>query len=126
MSVAGHEVAKDFKSFMTDLQIRLQRTRDNYTATQHEAENLMMKMLEARKSVSLSSCCLLDGVFSFFSFCFVASYIFFYLHAKKPQDSGSLNKMFTRQGYLFLLEKSECLCSMIANAASLFIDACKP
>jgi len=47
----GHEVAKEFKSFMTDLQIRLQRTRDNYNATQHEAQNLMLKMLEARKTV---------------------------------------------------------------------------
>lgn len=50
----GHEVAKDFKSFMTDLQIRLQRTRDNYHATQHEAQNLMLKMLEARKTVNVS------------------------------------------------------------------------
>lgn len=50
--IAGHEVAKDFKSFMTDLQVRLQRTRDNYNATQYEAENLMLKMLEARKTVS--------------------------------------------------------------------------
>lgn len=49
----GHEVAKDFKSFMTDLQVRLQRTRDNYNATQYEAENLMLKMLEARKTKPL-------------------------------------------------------------------------
>lgn len=48
----GHEVAKDFKSFMTDLQIRLQRTRDNFMATHVEAETLMRKMLEVRKTVS--------------------------------------------------------------------------
>ncbi|XP_035213484.1 rho GTPase-activating protein 26-like isoform X2 [Stegodyphus dumicola] len=65
----GHEVAKDFKSFMTDLQKRLQKTRENFTATQAEAEQLMKRLLE------------------------------------KPLDSGSLNKMFTRQGYLYLMEK---------------------
>ncbi|KAI1301633.1 Rho GTPase-activating protein 26 [Halotydeus destructor] len=69
----GHEAACEFKSFMTDLQVRLQRTRENYTATQNEAENLMQKMLEARKT--------------------------------RPQDPGTLNKMYTRQGYLFLMEK---------------------
>ncbi|CAG2165864.1 unnamed protein product [Oppiella nova] len=65
----GHEVAKEFKSIITDLQIRLQRTRANYETTQNETESLMNKMLE------------------------------------KLQDSGSLNKMYTRQGYLFLMEK---------------------
>jgi hypothetical protein len=65
----GHEVAKDFKSFMTDLQRRLQKTRENFTATHAEAEHLMKRFLE------------------------------------KPQDPGSLNKMFTRQGYLYLMEK---------------------
>ncbi|XP_076319372.1 rho GTPase-activating protein 26-like isoform X2 [Tachypleus tridentatus] len=65
----GHEVAKDFKSFMTDLQIRLQRTRDNYDATTCETSQLKLRMLE------------------------------------KYQDPGSLNKMYTRQGYLFLMEK---------------------
>ncbi|XP_015790877.1 rho GTPase-activating protein 26 isoform X2 [Tetranychus urticae] len=69
----GHEVAQDFKSFMRDLQIRLQRTRENYEATQNETQNLMKKMLEVRKN--------------------------------KPQDPGSLNKMYTREGYLFLMEK---------------------
>lgn len=65
----GHEVAKEFNSFNTDLQVRLQKTRENFEATHSEAEHLMKKMLE------------------------------------KPQDSGSLNKMYTRQGYLFLMEK---------------------
>ncbi|XP_064482003.1 rho GTPase-activating protein Graf-like isoform X2 [Ornithodoros turicata] len=65
----GHEVAKEFNSFNTDLQVRLQKTRENFEATHSEAEQLMVKMLE------------------------------------KPQDSGSLNKMYTRQGYLFLMEK---------------------
>lgn len=65
----GHEVAKEFNSFNTDLQVRLQKTRENFEATHSEAEHLMQKMLE------------------------------------KPQDAGSLNKMYTRQGYLFLMEK---------------------
>ncbi|XP_077558419.1 GTPase regulator associated with FAK isoform X1 [Haemaphysalis longicornis] len=69
----GHEVAKEFNSFNTDLQVRLQKTRENFEATHSEAEHLMKKMLEVRTT--------------------------------KPQDSGSLNKMYTRQGYLFLMEK---------------------
>lgn len=65
----GHEVAKDFKSFSTDLQKKLQKTRENFDATHAEAKQLMIKLLD------------------------------------KPLDSGSLNKMFTRQGYLYLMEK---------------------
>ncbi|XP_049268342.1 rho GTPase-activating protein Graf isoform X2 [Rhipicephalus sanguineus] len=68
----GHEVAKEFNSFNTDLQVRLQKTRENFEATHNEAEHLMKKMLEVRTT---------------------------------PQDSGCLNKMYTRQGYLFLMEK---------------------
>ena len=72
MPVLGHEVAKEFKSIITDLQIRLQRvslfiafsinellilfigvkTRANYETTQNETESLMNKMLEVRKNVS--------------------------------------------------------------------------
>lgn len=65
----GYEVANEFKPFMTDLQRRLQRTRENFTATDNEAEQLKKKTLE------------------------------------KAQDPGVLNKMYTRQGYLFLMEK---------------------
>ncbi|UYV64601.1 ARHGAP42 [Cordylochernes scorpioides] len=42
----GHEIAKDFKPIMTDLQLRLQRTRENYYATNDEAERFMKRMLE--------------------------------------------------------------------------------
>ncbi|CAN8033021.1 unnamed protein product, partial [Ixodes persulcatus] len=44
----GHEVAKEFNSFNTDLQVRLQKasTRENFEATHCEAEHLMQKMLE--------------------------------------------------------------------------------
>ncbi|XP_074598061.1 GTPase regulator associated with FAK isoform X2 [Brevipalpus obovatus] len=69
----GHETANDFKSFMRQLQIRLQRTRENYEATQNETKNLMNKIVEIRNV--------------------------------KPQDPGSLNKMYAREGYLFLMEK---------------------
>ncbi|KAG8188356.1 hypothetical protein JTE90_022556 [Oedothorax gibbosus] len=65
----GYEVANEFKPFMTDLQRRLQRTRENFDATDNEAEQLKKKTLE------------------------------------KAQDPGILNKMYTRQGYLFLMEK---------------------
>ena len=51
----GHEVAKDFKKFLTDLQIILQRTRDNYESTQNETDNLMKKMLEDKPSRSFVS-----------------------------------------------------------------------
>ncbi|GIY05684.1 rho GTPase-activating protein 26 [Caerostris extrusa] len=75
----GHEVAKDFKSFSTDLQKKLQKTRENFDATHAEAKQLMIKLLE------------------------------------KPLDSGSLNKMFTRQGYLYLMEKNPSVDSLTDN-----------
>ncbi|KAL7645865.1 UNVERIFIED_CONTAM: hypothetical protein RMT77_002762 [Armadillidium vulgare] len=64
----GHEVYNDYKNYMTDLQQRIQRTRENFNATRQEAELLKNKMSEI-------------------------------------QDPGSMNRMFTRQGYLYLMEK---------------------
>ncbi|XP_046636547.1 rho GTPase-activating protein 26-like isoform X2 [Daphnia pulicaria] len=69
----GYEVSKEFRPYMTDLQVRLQKTRENFNTTREEAESLMRKMLEVRKT--------------------------------KPCDPGSLNKMYTRQGYLYVMEK---------------------
>ncbi|XP_014787913.1 rho GTPase-activating protein 26 [Octopus bimaculoides] len=46
----GHEVAKEFKTNMSDLQLRLQNTRENFNSTRDEAELLMNKMLETRGS----------------------------------------------------------------------------
>lgn len=46
----GHEVAKEFKSNMSDLQLRLQKTRENFSSTREEAQLLMNKMLETRGS----------------------------------------------------------------------------
>ncbi|CAG0892826.1 unnamed protein product [Darwinula stevensoni] len=60
----GHEVAKDFKPYMTDLQ-----TRENFNMTQAKAEQLKQRMLE------------------------------------RQLDPGGLNKMYARQGYLYLMEK---------------------
>jgi len=69
----GHEVAKDFKPHMTELQSRIQNTREQFHASRDDIHALMRKMLEVRQS--------------------------------KTVDPGTLNKMFTRSGYLFLMEK---------------------
>ncbi|XP_013413273.1 rho GTPase-activating protein 26 isoform X2 [Lingula anatina] len=69
----GHEVAQEFKPYMTELQVKLQKTRDNYETTRTEAETLMNKMLEVRGT--------------------------------KPNIEPTTNKNYTRQGYLFLMEK---------------------
>lgn len=44
----GHEVSEDFKPYMTDLQIKLQKCRENFDTTHEEAEALMNKLLEVR------------------------------------------------------------------------------
>jgi len=84
----GHEVAKDFKPYMTDLQIRVQNTRENFKSSRDDIQALMRKMLEVRQT--------------------------------KPVDPGTLNKMYTRTGYLFSLEKKalgttwqKCYCQYI-------------
>lgn len=84
----GHEVAKDFKPYMTDLQIRVQNTRENFKSSRDDIQALMRKMLEVRQT--------------------------------KPVDPGTLNKMYTRTGYLFFMEKKalgttwqKCYCQYI-------------
>ncbi|KAG7203832.1 hypothetical protein KM043_013843 [Ampulex compressa] len=67
----GHEVAKDFKPYMTELQLKIQKTRENFLATRDKTESLMYKMKDMKKSAV---------------------------------ESG-LNKLHTREGYLFLMEK---------------------
>ncbi|XP_078601921.1 rho GTPase-activating protein 26-like isoform X8 [Branchiostoma floridae x Branchiostoma japonicum] len=64
----GHEVAREFRSYGQDLQLRLQNTRERFESTRTEAEHLMRKMQE------------------------------------KPIEQGP-NKMYTKQGYLFVQEK---------------------
>ncbi|KAK8401453.1 hypothetical protein O3P69_002901 [Scylla paramamosain] len=65
----GHEVFNDCNPYMRDLQVRVQRTRENFEATRAESVQLKNKMLE------------------------------------KSVDPGNMDKMYTRQGYLFLMEK---------------------
>ncbi|XP_066937944.1 rho GTPase-activating protein 26 isoform X25 [Macrobrachium rosenbergii] len=65
----GHEVFNDCNPYMRDLQVRVQRTRENFLATRQESVTLKNKMLE------------------------------------KSMDPGNMDKMYTRQGYLFLMEK---------------------
>ncbi|KAK7602050.1 hypothetical protein V9T40_009491 [Parthenolecanium corni] len=69
----GHEVAEDFKPYMRELQLRIQKTRDNFNATRDKTESLMKKMLELRQM--------------------------------KPTDPVKVNKIYAREGYLYLLEK---------------------
>ncbi|XP_038055663.1 rho GTPase-activating protein 26-like isoform X2 [Patiria miniata] len=45
----GHEVARDFKPYMTELQYKLQNIRTGFDMTKQEAETLMNKMMEVRK-----------------------------------------------------------------------------
>ncbi|KAH9421614.1 Rho GTPase-activating protein 42 [Dermatophagoides pteronyssinus] len=72
----GHEIATDFYSVKMELQMRLQRTRNNFNMTQEETKSLRKKMLDNQEKFR-----------------------------QKFQDSCSLQKTFTRQGYLFLMEK---------------------
>ncbi|KAK2586500.1 hypothetical protein KPH14_011398 [Odynerus spinipes] len=67
----GHEVAKDFKPYMTELQLKIQKTRENFLATRDKTESLMNKMKDMKKSAV---------------------------------ETG-LNKINSREGYLFLMEK---------------------
>lgn len=67
----GHEVAKDFKPYMTELQLKIQKTRENFLATRDKTESLMNKMKDMKKSAV---------------------------------ETG-LNKLHSREGYLFLMEK---------------------
>lgn len=73
----GHEVFNDCNPYMRDLQVRVQRTRENFGATREESVTLKNKMLEVRKT--------------------------------KSMDPGNMDKMYTRQGYLFVMEKKKLL-----------------
>ncbi|XP_070552662.1 rho GTPase-activating protein 26-like isoform X2 [Ptychodera flava] len=42
----GHELRNEFKPYMTDLQLKLQTTRENFNSTRDETESLMKKMQE--------------------------------------------------------------------------------
>ena len=55
---SSHEVAKDHKPHMTELQSRIQTTRDHFNASREDIRSLMSKMLEVRQSVRLFCCSL--------------------------------------------------------------------
>ncbi|XP_072158935.1 rho GTPase-activating protein 26 isoform X2 [Bemisia tabaci] len=46
----GHEVAEDFKPYMRELQLRIQKTRENFISTRDKTESLMKKLLEMRQT----------------------------------------------------------------------------
>ncbi|XP_071088497.1 rho GTPase-activating protein 26-like isoform X8 [Haliotis cracherodii] len=81
----GHEAAGEFKPYMLDLQMRLQKTRGNFESTSNQAEELMNKMLEVRGTY-LNRC--LERI-----------------QMPRPIESSGTMRGFTRQGYLYLLEK---------------------
>ncbi|XP_032218129.1 rho GTPase-activating protein 26 isoform X1 [Nematostella vectensis] len=50
---SGHEAFKDYMEYMTDLQLRLQNTRDRFSATKEQAESLMNKVQQKAQSGEL-------------------------------------------------------------------------
>ncbi|KAK3699940.1 hypothetical protein QZH41_016614 [Actinostola sp. cb2023] len=50
---SGHEAFKDYMTYMTDLQLRLQNTRDRFSATKEQAETLMNKVQQKAGSGEL-------------------------------------------------------------------------
>ncbi|KXJ17430.1 Rho GTPase-activating protein 10 [Exaiptasia diaphana] len=50
---SGHEAFKDYMEYMTDLQLRLQNTRDRFSATKEQAETLMNKVQQKASSGEL-------------------------------------------------------------------------
>ncbi|XP_044735561.1 rho GTPase-activating protein 26 isoform X3 [Chrysoperla carnea] len=71
----GHEVAKDFRPFMSDLQLRIQKTRENFIETRNKTESLKIKMLEMRQQ------------------------------KVEEQPGKVATKSYSKEGYLFLMEK---------------------
>lgn len=70
----GHEVAEDYKKYMSDLQLTIQKTRENFDETRNQTESLKKKMLEVRQQAL--------------------------------EDPNRASKGMTKEGYLFLQEKS--------------------
>ncbi|XP_042218707.1 rho GTPase-activating protein 10-like isoform X4 [Homarus americanus] len=93
----GHEVFNDCNPYMRDLQVRVQRTRENFEATRQESVQLKNKMLEV-----MSMCSILDPTVSTNS-CENNTQVS--APCEKSMDPGNMDKMYTRQGYLFLMEK---------------------
>ncbi|XP_041357264.1 rho GTPase-activating protein 26-like isoform X2 [Gigantopelta aegis] len=86
----GHEAAQEFKPYMQDLQWRLQKTRESYQSTSEQAGQLMNKMLEVRGTlwsleIQATHEVLIENI--------------------KPIDQSGTIRGFTRQGYLYLMER---------------------
>lgn len=47
----GHEIATDFYSVKMELQMRLQRTRNNFNMTQEQTQSLRQKMINNQEKV---------------------------------------------------------------------------
>jgi len=69
----GYNIAEKSSSYTEDLKSRVQKTRENYSATIEQYESLKQKMLTGH------------------------------------QDPGLLNRMYTRQGYLYVLNKKNMI-----------------
>ncbi|XP_060562476.1 rho GTPase-activating protein 10-like isoform X2 [Ruditapes philippinarum] len=101
----GHETAADSKPYLATLQHTLQKTRNNFETTREQAESLMLKMLDCRGNLISSS-------YQNYAWPDLINQT-----AEKPQSlsltsmvrpmdqTGSLRGTWTRQGYLYLMEK---------------------
>ncbi|XP_045205337.2 rho GTPase-activating protein Graf-like isoform X12 [Mercenaria mercenaria] len=101
----GHETAADSKPYLATLQHTLQKTRNNFETTREQAESLMLKMLDGRGNLISSS-------YQNYAWPDLINQT-----AEKPQSlsltsmvrpmdqTGSLRGTWTRQGYLYLMEK---------------------
>ncbi|XP_060562477.1 rho GTPase-activating protein 10-like isoform X3 [Ruditapes philippinarum] len=91
----GHETAADSKPYLATLQHTLQKTRNNFETTREQAESLMLKMLDCRGNLISSS-------YQNYAWPDLINQT----AEKRPMDqTGSLRGTWTRQGYLYLMEK---------------------
>ncbi|XP_024085876.1 rho GTPase-activating protein 26 [Cimex lectularius] len=51
----GHDAAGDYRPYMTELQLRIQKTRENFNATRDKTESLMKKTLEMRQTKTVDA-----------------------------------------------------------------------
>ncbi|KAL3879823.1 hypothetical protein ACJMK2_032103 [Sinanodonta woodiana] len=83
----GYETAGDYKDYLNDLQLTLQKTRENFDNTREQAQDLMLRMLENRGMTQYLSQAAL----------------------KSLEQSGILRGTWSREGYLYLMEKKMAL-----------------
>ncbi|KAK3594466.1 hypothetical protein CHS0354_024907 [Potamilus streckersoni] len=83
----GYETAGDYKDYLNDLQWTIQKTRENFDSTREQAQDLMLRMLENRGMTQYLSQAAL----------------------KSLEQSGILRGTWSREGYLYLMEKKMAL-----------------